>query len=167
MTFRHAVQAVTTIVAQLSSAKRICRELESVGLNTAFQVLRQPSFKLPWQQGPLSPLFTGKLVAQTVGGLQSMPSMPRIGLQDVSNPAVQVISVRENALSKLAGSHKFAKRRIAASRFYISDDDLRIRAIQAAYLFRSRWYSTHESNWNAVETSIFTEAILHLDGCGT
>jgi len=85
---------------------------------------------LPWQQGPLSPLFTGKLVAQTVGGLQSMPSMPRIGLQDVSNPAVQVISVRENALSKLAGSHKFAKRRIAASRFYISDDDLRIRALE-------------------------------------
>lgn len=110
-----------------TDVKRICIESRAVSRDTARMILRKPAFKMPWQQGPLAPLFTGRLLL----GTRSEPlAMPRVGLQDVlTGPPKDEM---DHATSGSKASVRFGAmvaKRIAAARFNVPEDELRIRAL--------------------------------------
>ena len=45
-------------------AKRTCIAVSDNAVSSAFTALRKSSVKMPWETGPLSPLFTGQFVLQ-------------------------------------------------------------------------------------------------------
>ena len=64
-----------------TEVKRFCSAFSDNGVASAFSVLRKPTIKMPWETGPLSPLFTG-----TFSFIQKtdLPRMPMVGLEDVA-----------------------------------------------------------------------------------
>ena len=109
-----------------TEVKRFCSAFSDSGVASAFSVLRKPTIKMPWETGPLSPLFTG-----TFSFIQKtdLPRMPMVGLEDVATtnkePSIEHAVESKPGLSLT----NFVKRRISASKFAISDDDLRVRAL--------------------------------------
>ncbi len=65
-----------------TEVKRACSAFSDNGIASAFSVLRKPAIKMPWETGPLSPLFTG-----TFSFIQKtdLPSMPIVGIEDVAS----------------------------------------------------------------------------------
>ena len=107
-------------------SKRVCIAMADVGINSAFTVLRKSVVKMPWETGPLSPLFTGVFSFQQKTDL---PGLPHVGVGDVStNIERKEVSPAKDP-KPIVSLTSFVKKRIAASKFTISDDDLRVRAL--------------------------------------
>lgn len=66
-------------------AKRTCIAVSDNAISSAFTALRKSSVKMPWETGPLSPLFTGQFVLQQK---TELPNIPLVGIQDVSSQLV-------------------------------------------------------------------------------
>lgn len=119
---QHESAEVPTSDLDTVAVKRFCSHSSMNAFNVALEVARKPTLKLPWQTGPLSPLFTGRFEFQPK---MDIPQIPKVGIKDLSGS--------EEASSSVVGPGQstighFAKRRIAAAKFSISDDDLRVRA---------------------------------------
>ena len=82
--------------------------------------------KMPWETGHLSPLFTGVFSFQQKTDL---PSMPIVRIEDVASATKKQEVEHEKDPKRLVSQTSFVKKRIAASKFTISDDDLRVRAL--------------------------------------
>ena len=107
-------------------SKRVCIAMADVGINSAFTVLRKSVVKMPWETGPLSPLFTGVFSFQQKTDL---PGLPHVGVGDVStNIERKEVSPAKDP-KPIVSLTSSVKKRIAASKFTISDDDLRVRAL--------------------------------------
>ena len=119
--------AVGAIVdSSFSVSKKLCGNISDNAIASAFQVLRQPVTKLPWETGPLAPVFSGKFPLQISTDL---PSLTRVGINDLSSsskPSTAEVERQHRHIVSLSG---FVKKRVAASKFNISDDDLRVRAL--------------------------------------
>ena len=117
------VEAVDT---SETDAKRSCSAFLDNGIASAFAVLRKPAIKMPWETGPLSPLFTG-----TFSFIQKtdLPSMPIVGIEDVATTIKKQHTERAVESKPVLSLTSFVKKRISASKFTISDDDLRVRAL--------------------------------------
>ena len=117
------VEAVDT---SETDAKRSCSAFLDNGIASAFAVLRKPAIKMPWETGPLSPLFTG-----TFSFIQKtdLPSMPIVGIEDVATTNKKQHTERAVESKPVLSLTSFVKKRISASKFTISDDDLRVRAL--------------------------------------
>ena len=107
-------------------AKRTCIAVSDNAVSSAFTALRKSSVKMPWETGPLSPLFTGQFVLQQK---TELPDIPLVGIQDVSSQLVSSESEHDNISKPYVSLTNFAKKRIAASKFTVNDDDLRVRAL--------------------------------------
>ena len=109
-----------------TDAKRSCSAFSDNGIASAFSVLRKPAIKMPWKTGPLSPLFTG-----TFSFIQKadLPSMPIVGIEDVATTNKKQNTERAVESRPVLSLTSFVKKRISASKFTISDDDLRVRAL--------------------------------------
>ena len=107
-------------------AKRTCIAVSDNAVSSAFTALRKSSVKMPWETGPLSPLFTGQFVLQQK---TELPNIPLVGIQDVSSQLVSSKSEHDNIPKPYVSLTNFAKKRIAASKFTVNDDDLRVRAL--------------------------------------
>ena len=107
-------------------AKRTCMAIADNAVSSAFTALRKSSVKMPWESGPLSPLFTGQFVLQQTTDL---PQLPLVGIQDVSSQLEPVETERDHVAKPYVSLTSFAKKRIAVSKFTINDDDLRVRAL--------------------------------------
>lgn len=112
-----------TVESSFAVSKKSCSIMADDAIASAFQVLRQPVTKLPWETGPLAPVFSGKFP------LQILPRLPLVGIQDISSqsrPTVEEVERKHRHVVSLTG---FVKKRTAASKFNISGDDLRVRAL--------------------------------------
>ena len=117
---------VETVDTSETDAKRLCSAFSDNGIASAFSVLRKPTIKMPWETGPLSPLFTG-----TFSFIQKtdLPSMPMVGIEDVATTNKKQSNEHAVESKPVLSLTNFVKRRISASKFAISDDDLRVRAL--------------------------------------
>ena len=121
-----AESIVETVEISETDAKRSCNAFSDNGIASAFSVLRKPTIKMPWETGPLSPLFTG-----TFSFIQKtdLPSMPIVGIEDVASTNKKQYTERAVESRPVLSLTSFVKKRISASKFTISDDDLRVRAL--------------------------------------
>ena len=85
---------------------------------TAMQQLRKSDLKMPWEKGPLASIFAPEAAATM---LESSTAMPRVGLADTLAPLVST-KKEEPVISTTAST--FARKRIAASKFVIKEDEL-------------------------------------------
>ena len=100
------------------------QHVQQTGVSVALSALRSSKrIKLPWEQGPLAPLFSRSL------SLQSFDIKPStVGIADVLNPQPKVQAAFPKPLELKAPSH-FAKKRIACASYNVPDDELRSRAL--------------------------------------
>ena len=118
--------AGVTLESSFTVSKKSCNIMADNAIASAFQVLRQPVTKLPWETGPLAPVFSGKFPLQISTDL---PRLPLVGIQDISSPSRPSVKEVEHKHPHVVSLTGFVKKRIAASKFNISDDDLRVRAL--------------------------------------
>ena len=109
-----------------SDAKRFCGVIAHNGVASAFTILRKSVAKMPWETGPLSPLFTGQFNMQQKTGLLILPL---VGIEDVSSKLDTKEADHEKNPKPYVSLTSFVKNRIAASKFIISDEDLRVPAL--------------------------------------
>lgn len=113
----------------LASCKRICVESDATAQELALQTFRRSDVKLPWQQGPLACLFGGRSAYQQ---FVSPPAMTRVGIQDVLTGATLGASgllVDSTVNAKPLHKGSLAAKRISASKFVHTDDELRVKAL--------------------------------------
>jgi hypothetical protein len=105
-----------------SSVPAISSHVEQLGISTAFRLLRSRDIKMPWEKGPLSPLFTKKISGEAATSVKPC----RVGLRDVLVPApkIQVIAPKLPVSSFSA-----INRRIAKCRIHVAEDELRTKAL--------------------------------------
>ena len=105
--------------------RSLSQHVSSVASASAYQVTRSSDIRLPWQQGPLAPLFNRR---SGIFRPLNMWNMPRVGLTDMygHQSAVQTIP-RVPALPSPATN--LARQRIAASKFFVPEDELRTKAL--------------------------------------
>eukprot|EP00435_Cladocopium_sp_Y103_P038712 s223_g10.t1 len=97
---------------------------EQTGVATALSTLRAAKrIKLPWETGPLAPLFVK-------GGLSLKFDIQQsnIGMADVLNPQPKAQAVFPKPVNLEAPTH-FVKKRIMCTSYNIQDDELRSRAL--------------------------------------
>ena len=123
------MQSVPSDAKQFDSSnvdvRSLSQHVSSVASASAYQVTRSSDIRLPWQQGPLAPLFNRR---SGIFRPLNMWNMPRVGLTDMygHQSAVQTIP-RVPALPSPATN--LARQRIAASKFYVPEDELRTKAL--------------------------------------
>ena len=100
------------------------KHVQQTGVATALSVLRSSKrVKLPWETGPLAPVFTRDSLAKRFEIRSS-----NIGLSDVLNPQPKVrASVPESHDLQVSVQH--VRKRIACTSYNIQDDELRSRAL--------------------------------------
>ncbi len=81
---------------------------------------------MPWETGPLSPLFTAQFNMHQKTGL---PGLPLVGIEDVSSKLDTKEADHEKNPKRYVSLTSFVKNRIAASKFTVSDEDLRVPAL--------------------------------------
>eukprot|EP00435_Cladocopium_sp_Y103_P056037 s2067_g18.t1 len=93
-------------------------------VSTALTVLRSSKrIKLPWETGPLAPLFVKDGLSPKLDIQQS-----NLGMADVLNPQPKAQAVFPKPVNSEASTH-FAKKRIVCTSYNIQDDELRSRAL--------------------------------------
>ena len=91
----------------------------------AMRRFRTNALVLPWEKGPLAPLFGGQSILFPKPEA-SEPKMPLIGLVDTLNPVPTSASSSQVSLPIRS---KFAEKRIASARVTVSDDEMRSKAL--------------------------------------
>lgn len=101
------------------------KHISGVAAANAYQLTRSSDIRLPWQKGPLAPIFSRN---SGIFRPISVWNMPRVGLIDMYRPAAKSQAIRSVPQLSDAVS-TFAKQRIAASKFYVPEDELRTKAL--------------------------------------
>ena len=97
---------------------------QQTGIATALSVLRSAKrVKLPWETGPLAPVFKHDSFASR---FEIRPQM--IGLSDVLNPQPKVRAAIPAQVPSQS-SHAAVRRRIVCTSYNVQDDELRSRAL--------------------------------------
>ena len=101
------------------------QHVSSVASASAYQITRTSDIRLPWQQGPLAPLFNRH---SGIFRPLNMWNLPRVGLTDMYGHQTMAQTISGvPALPNPAVS--LASKRIAASKFYVPEDELRTKAL--------------------------------------
>ena len=100
----------------------ISSHVSQIGVATAFSVMRSRDIKMPWERGPLSPLFTRRFSDDVATSVKPC----RIGLRDVLMPSPRVY-LESRPLP--TASFSAVNKRIAKCRIHLEDDELRTKAL--------------------------------------
>lgn len=93
-----------------------------LGISTAFSLLRNREIKMPWERGPLAPLFTKRFSDEAVSSVKPC----RVGLKDVIVPSPKIqASTSYLPVSSISAVSK----RIAKCRINVAEDELRTKAL--------------------------------------
>ena len=93
-------------------------DVANVARMAAMQQLRQHDLKMPWEKGPLAPVFASE---QTGSLWTSALTMTRIGLADTLAP---MASIKQDTPMPSGSISQFARKRIASARVVLNDDEL-------------------------------------------
>ena len=106
--------------------KKLRVGMSDIAIESAFKLLRQPVVKMPWEKGPLAAVFTGQFPMQVD---TKLPSLTRVGLEDLLTDNTHDSKQPVADIRPVVSLSGFVKKRITASKFNLTDDDLRIRAL--------------------------------------
>ena len=96
--------------------------IEQVARIESMTRFRNHGIKMPWELGPLAPIFA----EGPVTGILGLPAMPSVGLVDhIAPPQV----VQTSTVVPLDRPSKFAQQRIQKAKLSIPEDELRTRAL--------------------------------------
>ena len=98
-------------------------QIESIARLAAMERLRKSDLKMPWEKGPLAPVFGPDPVGVR---LEKMLAMPTVGLADTIAPMATKKKETPVTYSQVSS---FAKKRIAAAKFAIPEDELLARCL--------------------------------------
>eukprot|EP00435_Cladocopium_sp_Y103_P041055 s1362_g11.t1 len=98
-------------------------EIANVARLAALERFRSHNIKMPWEKGPLAPIF-----GFDTPGLSSSSSlvMPVFGMADTLAPSA---SVKQDTPPPVETLYKFAMKRIASAKFVIQEDELLSRCL--------------------------------------
>lgn len=107
-----------------TSVNAASRHAQQTGVATALSVMRSPNrVKLPWESGPLSPLFYREDFSKRYS-----VKMQSTGIADVLNPHPKRQATIPTAFTAPSSSSLFRKR-LACIQYNVQDDELRSRAL--------------------------------------
>lgn len=103
----------------------LSQHVSALASSNAYQLTRTSDIRLPWQKGPLAPIFSRN---SGIFRPLSVWNMPRVGLTDVHGPR-PVVQATMQCVDTTTPAVSFARQRIAASKFYVPEDELRTKAL--------------------------------------
>ena len=101
----------------------ISSHVSQIGVATAFSILRSREIKMPWERGPLAPLFT-KRFSDDVAAASVKPC--RVGLKDIISPTPRP---HIDSAGLPVSTFSAISRRIAKCRIHVEEDELRTKAL--------------------------------------
>ena len=105
-----------------SSASAISSHVATLGVSSAFSLLRSREIKMPWEKGPLAPLFTRRFADEVATSVKPC----RVGLRDILVPAARSQPISPGLP---VSSFSAINKRIAKHRINVAEDELRTKAL--------------------------------------
>lgn len=106
-------------------AQSVSQHVSAIASSNAYQIARTSDIRMPWQKGPLAPIFN-----QHSGIFRplSIWNLPRVGLSNVGG-CRPIMQMPLDLGDPLSSSVNFAKQRLAAEKFYVPEDELRTKVL--------------------------------------